>query len=300
MVVGMKTVYLRKTAINLKRNTKPDRFSLGKSVIKKTLCFIGIFSASLLKPVVADDIIKSPISAITMPSNIENVLRGQLRARQFTTIAAGIAGKLIRFPVTHGERINKGQTIAAFDCRMEEAEKAVAVAKLNGAQNKLEVNTQLAKYKNISVLEVNLTKAEVAIQKAELNRATAVLANCVISAPFSAIVSEKMAQAHQYVKEGDPLLEIIDTSSLEIEMVIPSRWLKKMPKGTEFSIQLDEIDEPVKAKIDRNIGAIDPVSQTIRVIGVLINPPKELLPGMSGEIHFTKPASSINVGNEKK
>ncbi|NOQ34659.1 MAG: efflux RND transporter periplasmic adaptor subunit [Methylococcaceae bacterium] len=248
----------------------------------------------------SDDVIKSPIFSMTSLSKSENVLRGQLRARQFTTIAAGIAGKLTRFPVTHGQRIKKGQTIATFDCRMEAAEKAVAVAKLNGAQSKLEVNTQLAKYKNISTLEVTLAKSEVAIQKAELNRARAILANCKISAPFSAIVASKIAQAHQYVKEGDPLLEIIDTSSLEVEMVIPSRWLQKMPKGTDFSIQLDEFATPINAKIDRNVGAIDPVSQTIRVIGKLVNPPKELLPGMSGEIKFATPSSPVNAVNPKK
>lgn len=267
-----------------------------KYLLKSCLIASGVLSM----PVYSDEVIKSPITtAFTVP-NSQSVLRGQLRARQFTIISAGLAGKLIRFPVTHGERVKKGQKIAVFDCRMEGAEKAVAVAKLQGAQSKLEVNTKLAKYKNISLLEVSLAKAEVAIQKAELSRARAVLAGCSITAPFSGIVSEKIAQAHQYVKQGDPLLELIDTSSLEIEMVIPSRWLKKMPKGTLFTIQLDEFAKPIKAKIDRNVGAIDPVSQTIRVIGKLINPPKQLLPGMSGEIHFTTPTSPINAGNEKK
>ncbi len=266
-----------------------------------SLCSAAVAFGMMAAPVFSDDVIKSPITSMTsVSSKPENVLRGQLRARQFTTIAAGMAGKLNRFPVTHGESIKKGQRIAVFDCRMHQAEKAVAVAKLKAAQKKLEVNTQLAKYKNISMLDVALAKAEVATQKAELNRAQAVLAHCSIAAPFSAVVSEKIAQAHQYVKEGDPLLELIDTSSLEVEMVIPSRWLKKMPKGTLFSVHLDELTTPVKAKIDRNVGNIDPVSQTIRVIGKLVDAPKGLLPGMSGEIRFTTPASAINAGNEKK
>lgn len=270
--------------------------------IKRLFNPFGIFIVFFMMTSFAygDDVIKSPISATFATPKSENVLRGQLRARQFTTIAAGMAGKLTGFPVTHGQSVSKGQAIAVFDCRMHQAEKAVAIAKLKGAQSKLEVNTQLAKYKNISMLDVTLAKAEVAIQKAELNRAQAVLAHCSIAAPFSAVVSEKIAQAHQYVKEGDPLLELIDTSSLEVEMVIPSRWLKKMPKGTEFSIQLDEFSQPVKAKIDRNVGAIDPVSQTIRVIGKLVDAPKGLLPGMSGEIKFITPKSPVDAGNEKK
>ena len=250
-------------------------------------------------PVYSDEVIKSPLSSLTAPK-LKNTLRGQLRARQFTIIAAGLSGKLTSFPVTHGQRISKGQKIAAFDCRMETAEKAVVIAKLNAAKSKLAVNNKLASYNNISLLEVTLAKSEVAIQKSELNKSQALLANCTIKAPFSAIVSNKIAQAHQYVKEGEPLLELIDTSSLEIEMVVPSKRLAKIPKGTIFSIQLDEMGTPIKAKIDRNVGAIDPVSQTIRVIAKLINPPKSLLPGMSGEIKFTTLKKPTDVSNEKK
>jgi len=85
---------------------------------------------------------------------------------------------------------------------------------------------------------------------------------------------------------------LVDTSNLEVEMVIPSRWLKRLSAGTVFAINLDESAQPVKARIDRNIGTIDPVSQTIRVIGTLISPPLSLLPGMSGEISFPNAAAT--------
>lgn len=234
----------------------------------------------------ADNLVKSPLTAALAAPKAENVIRGQLRARQFTKLAANLSGKLISFPVTVGQRLSKGQAIAVFDCQIEKAEKEVAQAKLGAAQSKLQVNTQLEKYKNVSELELSLSKADVAVQKAELTRIEAVLSKCTVTSPFSAVVSEKVAQAFQYVKEGEPLLELVDTSHLEVEMVIPSKWLKKLSNGTQFSLKLDEFETPVKAKIDRNVGTIDPVSQTIRVIGILITPPATLLPGMSGEVIF--------------
>ncbi len=269
-----------------------------KFLLKSPLPILVLSSIGSL-PVYSDDIIKSPLTILTAPQ-LKNGLRGQLRARQFTIIAAGLSGKLISFPVTHGQRIKKGQKIAVFDCRMEKAEKAVLIAKLDAAKSKLEVNNKLASYKNISLLEVTLAKAEVAIQTSELNKSEALIANCIIKAPFSGIIADKMAQAHQYVKEGEPLLELINTSNLEVEMVVPSKRLATIPRGTVFSLQLDEKTTPIKAKIDRNVGAIDPVSQTIRVIGKLITPPKSLLPGMSGEIQFTTLKKPTHVSNEKK
>lgn len=247
----------------------------------------------------ADNLIKSPLTAAALAPKAESVIRGQLRARQFTTLAANLPGKLISFPVIIGQRLSKGQTIAVFDCQIEKAEKDVALAKLSAAQSKLQVNTQLAQYKNVSDLELTLSKADVAVQKAELHRIDAVLSKCVVSSPFAAVVSEKVAQAYQYMKEGDPLLELVDTSHLEVEMVIPSKWLKKLAAGTQFSLKLDEFDTPVTAKIDRNIGTIDPVSQTIRVIGTLLSPPAALLPGMSGEVIFSN-VNAVSTLNNKK
>lgn len=90
----------------------------------------------------ADNLIKSPL--LTALPKAESVIRGQLRARQFTTLAANLPGKLISFPVAIGQRLSKGQTIAVFDCQIEKAEKEVALAKLGAAESKQQVNTQLA------------------------------------------------------------------------------------------------------------------------------------------------------------
>ena len=136
--------------------------------MRKSLILALMFFSIAVK---ADGLIN--LTTITSLSKSQNVIRGQLTAREFTVIASGLSGKLTRFPVIHGQRISKGQTIAVFDCKMEAAVKAVAVAKLNAAQSKLKVNNNLAKYKNISQLDVTLSKAEVAIQRAELNRAQA-------------------------------------------------------------------------------------------------------------------------------
>ncbi len=237
----------------------------------------------------ADIIIPSPISK-ALQATPKPVIRGQLRAREFTVIAAGMSGKLLDFPVTHGQRIKQGQKIASFNCKIAHADKDVVIAKLNAAKSKLATNKALEQYRNISQLDVILSESEVNIQQAELARIKAVLSECQVKAPFSGIVTEKIAQAHQFIKEGEPMLELVNTSSLELEMVLNSSDLVKFPIGTRFTIKLDEFSKPVSAKIARNIGMIDPISQTIRVIATLLKPPRNLLPGMSGVIKFSQAA----------
>ena len=82
------------------------------------------------------------------------------------------------------------------------------------------------------------------------------------------------------------ILELIDTRNLEIEMVLPSLNLILFQAGKQFEFLIDETDQTVEAVIDRVVNVIDPVSQTVRVIGILTDPPDNLMPGMSGVVFF--------------
>ena len=214
-------------------------------------------------------------------------IRGQLRARQFTVISAGLSAKLINFPLSYGDKVINEQKLVQFDCRIKVAEKAVVNAKLKAARTKFSVNKKLSKLNNISQLDVSESEADVLIMKAELRKINAILSECQIKAPFSGIITQKYVQAYQYVREGDPLLELVDTKRLEVEMVVPSRWLSWLNSGVPFSLTLDELNLSLDGQIDRIVGNVDPISQTIRIIGILNSPIEKLLPGMSGEVIFS-------------
>ena len=212
--------------------------------------------------------------------------RGQFRPVNFTVLSAGIDGKLKRFDIKTGSTLKKGDLIAKFLCSEEQAEYAIAVARVKVSTKNVEVNKKLAAYQNISELDLSKSEAELEIANAEAARTKAVVGKCSIFAPFDATVTEKLAQAHQYVQKGDPLLEIVDTRNLEIEMVLPSVDVNRYEAGREFTILIDETGLETRAQVDRVVNVIDPVSQTIRVIGTLAEQAPGLMPGMSGVIHF--------------
>lgn len=221
-------------------------------------------------------------------SHVYKVVRGQLRPSQYTLMSAGISAKIKRFSLLRGNSVRKGKKIVEFDCRIERTEKKSADQKLLVAKQKYQVNERLHKLNNISQLELDVSKAEYAIAREEQKRTRAIQSECVIRAPFSGIITEKHVQAFQHVTKGDPLFKLVNTSSLEVEMLISSRRLREYGTNAKFTITLDEVGKPIDAKIDRVVGVIDPVSQTVRVIGKLINPPNNLLPGMSGQVNFPK------------
>jgi multidrug efflux pump subunit AcrA (membrane-fusion protein) len=129
-------------------------------------------------------------------------------------------------------------------------------------------------------------KAEADEAKADVQVAQAVLDRCVIKAPFSGKVAEIIARPYQSVRIGDPLIEILDDKTLEVEFMAPSRALLKLKPGSHFKVTLDETATSYDAEITRLGGKVDPVSQTIKVYGRIVDKAGELLPGMSGAVEF--------------
>lgn len=230
----------------------------------------------------------------TASSNSDQLMRGQFRPVNFTVLSAGMDGKLEKFSVRPGSTVKKGELIASFACQTEQSNFEIALAREKAAEKSLDVNQRLNEYQNVSELELTMSESEVEIASAEVRRARAILGQCEIQAPFNATVTEKFVQAFQYVGQGDQLLEIVDTENLEIEMVLPSVTVQQYAQGRQFTITVDETSETLQAEIDRVVNVIDPVSQTIRVIGKLLEPHAGLMPGMSGVIHL---AASMPEGS---
>jgi membrane fusion protein (multidrug efflux system) len=93
-------------------------------------------------------------------------------------------------------------------------------------------------------------------------------------------------EPHQFAAEGDPLLELVSRDALEVRMLMPSTSLSWLSVDTQFSMLVEELNAPMRGKIVRVGGAVDPVSLTVQVFGRLQQTDSRLLPGMSGRVQF--------------
>jgi len=259
--------------------------SLNRLVFALVLSFVHSAYAESL-----EELINRPLSSSATSekerSDAES-FRGQFRSVNYAVISAGIAAKVSSFTVKTGSRVKKGQIIAAFDCAIAEVEHKIQRSRERAVAESLEVNKRLNILKNISELDLSLSVAELAIAEAEVERTTKILEECVIRAPFSGTITQKMAQAYEYVNVGDPLVELIDTENIEIEMVLPSLHLSNYTRGASFSMQVDETGQVIEAQVERVVNVVDPVSQTVRIIGSITRSVDGLMPGMSGRVIFS-------------
>ncbi|HEV7372903.1 HlyD family secretion protein, partial [Arenibaculum sp.] len=152
-----------------------------------------------------------------------------------------------------------------------------------------EVNKRLDKLGSVSTLELDAAQARLAAAQAETAMMKAMVERCAIAAPFPGRVAAMNVRRYQYVAEGEPLIEILDDRELEVEMIVPSRWLTWLAAGTGFVLHVEETDRDYPAEVTRLSARIDPVSQSIKVFGRVLDGQAELLSGMSGRALFSPP-----------
>ncbi len=213
-------------------------------------------------------------------------IRAQLNAQHSSILSSEMAAKITQLSVQEGERFKQGDLLVAFNCAEQQAQLKKAQAIAQAAEKTYEVNSRLTKLNSMSPLELDMAAAEVAKAKADIALMGAILQKCTITAPFSGRVAERLVQRYQYVKAGDPILDILDDSQLEVTVLVPSSWLKWLKPGHEFKVFLEETQReyPVKVKM---LGArIDAVSQSIKITGVITGKFDDLLAGMSGRAIF--------------
>jgi membrane fusion protein, multidrug efflux system len=216
-------------------------------------------------------------------------IRAQLTPHQFTTLSSEMAGRIDEIATKVGEHFQKGTVLVVFDCALQHAQDARTEAVLVQAQRTFSIDQRLVVLRSMGQLELDIASAEVQKAKADVAASEATTSKCSIAAPFSGVTVDQKAQEFQYTTPGQPLLDIIDDRQLDVELIAPSRWLSFLKPGYQFQIHIDETDKTYPARIDRLGGRVDPISQSIKVIGEVVGDAPELMAGMSGRANIAPP-----------
>ena len=244
-------------------------------------------------PVVAAAPVVSPAPAPAAEPQAEakQDLRAQLSAVTSTTITAEMSARIQRLPYKEGQAFAKGQALVTFDCSTQQAQLQRVKAVLGMAERNYQTNKRLLELNSVGRIETENSYSEFLKAKADHQEVLSLISRCTIAAPYSGLVFEQKVRPQQYVQAGQPIMEILDNSSLEVEFIAPSKWSPWLVKGYQFQVKVDETEKSYPAKITRINSKIDAVSQTIKVVAVIDGKFKELSPGMSGVLLITPPDS---------
>ena len=213
-------------------------------------------------------------------------IRVAVKARREVTISSPTAGVIKRLPMVDGGRFQEGEVLLELDCGVLEAQAGRARAQANRQKLILESNQRLSSLNSKSALEVALSKAETEAAEAEALSMDKMVEQCRVTAPFTGRVGDLLVKENQFVSMGQPIMEILDDSRLQLEFIVPSNWLSWFKPGYEFEFTVDETGTRHQAALDHLGGRVDPVSQSIKAYARLLEQNPGLMPGMSGTVHL--------------
>ncbi|MDO9417173.1 efflux RND transporter periplasmic adaptor subunit [Pararhizobium sp.] len=212
--------------------------------------------------------------------------RGIVRAASETMISSDLGVRILDLPLREGQGFSKGDVLAVFDCRGLEAQMHGAQALLRAEQLTHANTVRLAKARAAGAFEVELSRAKADQAAAEVEAFESKIERCTIRAPYDGHIALMRAHAYETPELNQPILQIVRDGDLEIETLLPSVWLRWLKPGTRFEVSIDETGTSFPAEVTRMAAVVDPVSQTIKVIGRFTGEAGGVLPGMSGPATF--------------
>jgi multidrug resistance efflux pump len=135
---------------------------------------------------------------------------------------------------------------------------------------------RLAKEK--SVLQIEQAQHSLDINKIAVEEASAELKTYEIPAPFSGTVTRVFKKKGEAVRQGDPIMEVVNTERLRAEghVEISDIWSVQVGDSVEVYLDIPDVDLPVeKEKFTGRIVFIDvevePVTRRVKVWADLVN-----------------------------
>lgn len=151
---------------------------------------------------------------------------GRVEAGASAMLAFRVAGQLRELKVRMGDRVNEGEVLAELDPTDYRLNLEARQAEFDLAQLEAERASTLYKQKLISEDQYDTAQTVLATNEARLEQAREQLSFCKLTAPFSGAIAFTYAMPSEIVATQQPILNLQDTSTLDIRFNLPPRFLR--------------------------------------------------------------------------
>ena len=199
---------------------------------------------------------------------------GTVEEANSTSLSFSIMGTVKTVHVGLGDRVAKGQLIATVDPLSMQSSYDAAKASLEQAEDAYRRMKEL--YDKGSLPEIKWVEVQSKLQQAKSMEEVARknLDDCKLYAPFSGIISEKMAEVGQNIMPGLPVVKLVTANQLKVKIAA-------ITTGQKATITVSALNGRVFAGTVTEKGVVaNPLSRSYDVKIRVDDADKELMPGM--------------------
>ncbi|MBK7963260.1 MAG: efflux RND transporter periplasmic adaptor subunit [Bdellovibrionales bacterium] len=183
-----------------------------------------------------------------------------------------------------GDRVTENQILLKSNSEVQEIRAELEKVEFELKNLDFGVTMALAKKKFLSSKEVQQKSLE---HKSNLLRSKLMkIENAgVLRTPIAGVISEFDFKEGEYVDNNSTSsIRVVDVSHLKIPLYVPQNIVGYLDRDMDVSIQRDPKQEPALAKISSIAPSVDSKTGSVYSEIAVMNPPKDLLPGMYVEI----------------
>lgn len=248
-----------------------------------------------------------PETPVVASKVVQRILRrpvtfvGSVIPYKSSIIASEVEGLVDKILVSEGDYVKKGDVLVEFktdtlELQLKESKssKMEALSRYKLAQNNLKRFSELYEKGIASIQELqdaesekNAWGARVNQFDSQINLSEYNLSVSKIKAPFTGYVVNKHTEVGQWVQEGGPVVELIETERLKIIIELPESYVSKLNKNDKVLLTFDALpDLKLDTIVDAIVPKADEQARTFPVRIVLDNEENKIKSGMVARASF--------------
>lgn len=240
---------------------------------------------------------------------VSNTYPGYLEEGQSVELAFKYGGILQTLHVKEGTKVQKGQVLARVSSPSMESTLRSAQATLDQAQDAYDRLKKV--HDNGSLPEIKWKEMVANLEKAQsaVDLANAMLAENVITAPFSGTIASIDAESGENLPPMKPVMKLINTNKLSVKISVPEDEIAKIRVGDPADIVIPALNnQHYNGQVAEKSMTSSLLTHSYPVKVEVLQPDKALTPGMIGKVMLKAdvnsgivvPANAVLINNQGK
>ncbi|SEL24226.1 RND family efflux transporter, MFP subunit [Aquimarina amphilecti] len=212
-------------------------------------------------------------------------LQGSVETKKNIVLYPETSGTLLKVFVKEGQRVSKGQTLARIDDGGLSQQVAQMEVQAELAKTTYERQKKLWEQKIGSEIQYLQAKTNYESSKNGVDQMKRQLARSVVTAPFSGIVDDVIAEQGSVVAPGQTeLIRIVNLNDMYIEIEVPESYISSIVKGKEAKVHFPILGTTIDTKIRQVGNYINPNNRSFTVEVAVPNKDGVIKPNLTAKV----------------
>ncbi len=176
-------------------------------------------------------------------------VNGNFVANRQVQISSEMSGQLAALYVKEGSYVKAGQSIGRLVGDKVSVNVSNAKANLANAQQALSRYEQAYQTGGVTALQLDQARLQVTNARAQVQSASLVSGDTNIVSKISGIVNQKFVEVGTVLSPGNPIVEIVDISSVKLRVEVDQSLLGSLKVGDLIKVHPDVVSDTLEGRI---------------------------------------------------